>query len=131
MALELDKTCKLMQVNAARDPQGFRGKPLASLGIHLHPPGSVQGRTQAGAWQALTSMKKRMRATTLAKSGTDCRMTLMILARGSTAMHTCTSRSALWQSLSEVPLDPSKTFSFLLPPSHQPPQGEELSPRGY
>lgn len=40
-------------------------------------------------------MKKRMRAMTLAKSGTDCRMTLMILARGSTAMQTCTSRSAL------------------------------------
>lgn len=45
-------------------------------------------------------MKKRMRAMTLAKSGNDCRMTLMILAKGSTAIHTCTSRSTLW----EVPL---------------------------
>lgn len=25
-----------MQINASRDPQGFRPKPLASLGVHPH-----------------------------------------------------------------------------------------------
>lgn len=47
----------------------------------------------------------------LAMSGTDCRMTRMIRARGSTAMHTCTRRRTLWQSLSGVPLGPSQTPS--------------------
>lgn len=53
-------------------------------------------------------MKKRMRVMMLAMSGTDCRMTRMIRARGSTAMQTCTRRSALRHSLSGVPLGPSQ-----------------------
>lgn len=48
-------------------------------------------------------MRKRMRTMMLAISGTDCRMTRMIRARGSTAMHTCSRRSALRQSLSGWP----------------------------
>lgn len=62
----------------------------------------------------------------LAMSGTDCRMTRMIRARGSTAMHTCTRRSALWHSLSGVPLGPSHA-----PPPHLPPtcpEGQRRSP---
>lgn len=61
-------------------------------------------------------MKKRMRTMMLAMSGTDCRMTRMIRARGSTAMHTCSRQSALRQSLSGVPLGPSQTP----PPHHRP-----------
>ena len=67
----------------------------------------------------------------LAMSGTDCRMTRMIRARGSTAMHKCSRQSALRQSLSGRPSAlPNPPFSPLphLQPSPPLPPGIQTGP---
>lgn len=105
------------QMNAAKGITGIQAHRLLFSRHSCIPshPGACSGKGPVRVGGALTSMKKRMRAMILAMSGTDCRMTRMIRARGSTAMHTCTRRSTLWQSLSGVPLSPSQILLLTAP----------------
>lgn len=77
-------------------------------------PGTLLREEEWLGWaRALTSIKKRMRAMMFAMPGTDCRMTRMIRARDSTDIHTCSRRSALWQSLSGGTLEPFQDPNLL------------------